>query len=115
MQLTKDLEANSDSRLRYTTAHEYANPTPESLQINQQSQTTFVRPLQVKDTGAQYSSPGDSSDSSTSDTDTDIEGTENITVAKRYLHRHSLSSEDLYTAPVQPSKCFRTSTLEPCE
>ena len=91
------LEANSESHLRYTTAHEYVNPDPESPQINQQTQTTFITSLQVKDTGAQYSSPGDSSDSDTSDTDTDIEGTENITVAKRYLQRHSLSSEDLYT------------------
>ena len=49
------------------------------------------------------------------DTDTDIEGTKNITVAKRYLYRHSLSSEDLYTAPACPSKHFRTSTPELCE
>ena len=115
VQVNRELKANSDSCLRYTTAQEYVNLTSESLQINQQTQTTFVRPLQVKDTGAQYSSPGDSSDSSTSDTDTDIEGTENITVAKCYLQRHSLSSEDLYTTPVRPSKCFRMSTPEPSE
>ena len=115
VQVNRELEANSDSHLRYTTAHEYVNPDPKSPQISQQTQTTFIRPLQVKDTGAQYSSPEDSSDSNTSDTDTDIEGTKNITVAKQYLHRHSLSSEDLYTDPVCPSKCFWTSTPEPCE
>ena len=69
----------------------------------------------VKDTGAQYSSSSDSSDSDSSDSDENIEGTENITVAKRYLNRHSLSSEDLYTAPIQPPKRFRTSTPEPYE
>ena len=115
VQVNRELEANSDSGLRYTTVHEYVNPDPESPQINQQTQTTFIKSLQVKDTGAQYSSPGDSSDSDTSDTDTDIEGTENITVAKQYLHRHLLSSEDLYTTPACPSKHFRTSTLEQCE
>ena len=71
--------------------------------------------MRVKDTGAQYSSPSDSSDSNSSDSDTDLEGTENITVAKQYLNRHSLSSEDLYTAPVYPNKHFRMSTPEPCE
>ena len=115
VQVNRELKTNSDSGLRYTTAHEYVNPDSESPQIHQQTQTTFTRPLQVKDTGAQYSSPGDSSDSNSSDSDTVIEGTKNITVAKRYLHRHLLSSEDLYTAPTHPTKCFRTSTPEPCE
>ena len=115
VQVNRELEVNSDSSLRYTTAHEYVNPDPESPQINQQTQTTFIKSLQVKDTGAQYSSPGDSSDSDTSETDTDIEGTENITVAKQYLHRHSLSSEDLYTTPACPSKHFWTSTPDQCE
>ena len=55
-----------------------------------------------KDTRAQYSSSSDDSDSENSDSDENIEGTENITVTKRYLNSHSLSSEDLYTAPVQP-------------
>ena len=71
--------------------------------------------MQVKDTGAQYSSPGDSSDSNSSYSDTDIEGTKNIMVAKQYLNRHSLSSEDLYTAPTHRTKCFQTSTPELCE
>ena len=73
---------NSENTLRYITAHEYISPDPESPHIHRQTQMTFIKPLQVKDTGAQYSSPGDSSDSSSSDSDTDIEGTENITVSK---------------------------------
>ena len=104
VQVNRELEVNSDSGLRYTTAHEYVNPDSESPQTHQQTQMTFTRLLQVKDTGAQYSSPGDSSDSNSSDSDTDIEGIENIMVAKHYLHRHSLSSEDLYTAPTRPNK-----------
>ena len=60
--------------------------------------------------GAQYSSPSDSSDSTNSDSDLDIEGTENITVAKRYMKQDSLSSKDLYTNPTLPNKCLRTST-----
>ena len=75
----------------------------------------IARTLQVKDTGAQYSSPSDSSDSDSSNSDLDIEGTENITVAKCYLHRHSASSEDLYTNPTPPNKRFRTSTPDPTE
>ena len=90
--------------MRYTTAHDSVNSNSESPQIDQQTQTVFTRPLQVKDTGAQYSSPGDGSESNSSDSDANIEGTENITVAKRYLNRHSLSSEDLYTAPAHPNK-----------
>ena len=104
VQVNREPEANSDSGWRYTTAHDHINPNSESPQIDQQTQTAFTRPLQVKDTGAQYSSPSDSSDSNSSDSDADIEGTKNITVAKWYLNRHSLSSEDLYTAPACPNK-----------
>ena len=85
------------------------------LKSDQQTQTEVIPTLHVKDTGAQYSSPSDSSDSSSSPSDSDIEGTENITVAKRYLHRHSVSSEDLYTNPMPPNKRFRTSTPDPTE
>ena len=70
--------------------------------------------MQVKDTGAQYSSPSDPDDSSSSEFDSDIEGTENITVTKHHINRHSASSEDLYTDPTPPHKRFRTSTPEPC-
>ena len=47
--------------------------------------------------------------------DSDIEGTENITVTRRHIHRRSASSEDLYTNPTPPHKRFRTSTPEPPE
>ena len=90
-------------------------PDPYYLKNDQQTQTEIQHTLQVKDTGAQYSSPSDSDDSSSSDFGSDIEGTENITVAKRYLHRHFASSEDLYTNPTLPHKRFRTSTPEPFE
>ena len=39
----------------------------------------------------------------------------NITVARQYIHRHSVSSEDLYTNPTLPNKRFRTSTPDPTE
>ena len=76
-------------------------------------QTEIKHILQVKDTGAQYSSPSNSDDSSSSDLESDIEGTENITVTRRDIHRRSASSEDLYTNPTPPHKRFRTSTPEP--
>ena len=66
------------------------------------------------DTGAQYSSLSESSNNSSSDSDSDIEGTENITVGKQYL-RQSLSSEYLYTAPTLLNKLFRTSPPEPTD
>ena len=80
---------------------------------DQQTQTEIQDILQVKDTGAQYSSPSDTDDSSSSEFDSDIEGTENISVTKRYINRRSASSEDLYTNPTPPHKRFRTSTPEP--
>ena len=81
---------------------------------DQQTQTDTQDTLQVKDTGAQYSSPSDFNESSSSDFDSDIEGTENITVTRGHIHRGSASSEDLYTNPTPPHKRFRTSTPEPC-
>ena len=91
-------------------------PDPYLLKNDQQTQTEITHILQVQDTGAQYSSPSDSDNgSSSSDSGSDIEGTENITVTKRYLHRHFASSEDLYTNPTPPHKRFRTSTPEPLE
>ena len=94
-QLNRDSDHLSNSNWRYTTAHERLYPNPYYLKNDQQTQVEIACTLHVKDTGAQYSSPSDSSDTGTSDSDSDIEGTENITVAKRYLHRHSVSSEDL--------------------
>ena len=109
----RDSDHFSTSNWRYTTANEPVYPNPYYLKNDQQTQTEIIHTLQVKDTGAQYSSPSDSDDSSSSDLDSDIEGTENITVARRYLHRRSASSEDLYTNPMLPHKRFRTSTPEP--
>ena len=114
-QLNRDSEQFSHSNWRYTTAHEQVYPDPYYLKNDQQTQTEIIHTLQVKDTGAQYSSPSDSDDSSSSDLDSDIEGTENITVTRRYIHRRSASSEDLYTNPTPPHKRFRTSTPEPPE
>ena len=82
---------------------------------DQQTQTEIQDVLQLKDTGAQYSSPSDTNESSSSDFDSDIEGTENITVTRRPINRRSASSEDLYTNPTPPHKRFRTSTPEPCK
>ena len=88
-------------------------PDPYGYKNDQQTQTETQGILQVKDTGAQYSSPSDTDDSSSSDFDSDIEGTENISVTKRYINRRSASSEDLYTNPTPPHKRFRTSMPEP--
>ena len=111
----RDFDNFSNSNWRYMTAHEQVWPDPYYLRNDQQTQTEATHTLHVKDTGAQYSSPSDDSDSSGSDFDSDIEGTENITVAKCYLHRHFVSSEDLYTNPKPPHKRFRTSTPDPTE
>ena len=70
--------------------------------------------MRVVDTGAQYSSPFDSSSSSSSsDSEEEVEGTENITVAKCYINRQYSSAEDLSTITTPPNKRFRTSTPEP--
>ena len=111
--LNRDSDHFSTSNWRYTTANEPVYPNPYYLKNDQQTQTEVIHTLQVKDTGAQYSSPPESDDSSSSDLDSDIEGTENITVARRYLHGRSASSEDLYTKSTPPHKRFRTSTPEP--
>ena len=114
-QLNRDLDHFSNSNWRYKTANEPVYPDPYFLKNDQQTQTEIIHTLQVKDTGAQYSSPSDSDDSSSSDLDSDIEGTENITVTRHDICRRSASSEDLYTNPTPPHKRFRTSTPEPPE
>ena len=114
-QLDRDFEHFSNSNWRYTTANEPVYPDPYMFKNDQQTQTEIIHTLQVQDTGAQYSSPSDSDDSSSSDFDSDIEGTENITVTRRYIHTRSASVEDLYTHPTLPHKRFRTSTPEPQE
>ena len=113
VQLNRDSDNFTNSNWRYITANEPVYPDPYFRKNDQQTQTEITHTLHVKDTGAQYSSPSDSDDSSSSDLDSDIEGTENITVAHHYLNRHSASSEDLYTNPTPPHKRFRTSTPEP--
>ena len=115
VQLNKEGEETVDRISRYYTACNYIHPTFELSRTNQETQTSQANVVSDKDTRAQYSSSSDDSDSENSDYDENIEGTENITVTKRYLNSHSLSSEDLYTAPVQPPKRFRTSTPEPYE
>ena len=112
-QLNRDFDQFSNSNWRYTTANEPVYPDPYLFKNDQQTQTDIIHTLQVKDTGAQYSSPSDSDDSSSSDLESDLEGTENITVTRRDIHRRSASSEDLYTNPTPPHKRFRTSTPEP--
>ena len=114
-QLNRDFDHFSNSNWRYTTANEPVYPDPYLFKNDQQTQTEIIHTLQVKDTDAQYSSPSDSDDSSSSDFDSDIEGTENITVTRCDIHRRSASSEELYTNPMPPHKRFRTSTPEPQE
>ena len=80
--MDKDFEHFSTSNWRYTTANEPVYPDPHMFKNDQQTQTEIIHTLQVQDTGAQYSSPSDSDDSSSSDFDSDIEGTENITVTR---------------------------------
>ena len=112
-QLNRDFDHFSNSNWRYMTANEPVYPDPYLFKNDQQTQTEIIHTLQVKNTGAQYSSPSNSDDSSSSDFDSDIEGTENITVTRHDIHRRSASSEDLYTNPTPPHKRFRISTPEP--
>ena len=98
----------------YFTAHEPSCRVNNSPRTDKQTQTDIPLQIQVRESGAQYSSPSDDSDSN-SVSDSDIEGTENITVAKRYVRSQSLTLEDKYTAPINPHKRFRTSTPEPRE
>ena len=113
--MNRDFDHFSNSNWRYTTANEPVYPDPYFFKNDQQTQTEKIHTLQVKDTGAQYSSPSDSEDSSSSDFDSEIEGMENITVTRHDIHRRSASLEDLYTNPMPPHKRFRTSTPEPPE
>ena len=112
VQLNKEGDETVDRSSRYYTAKHYIHSTVSYNQKNQETQTKFVSD---RDTRIHYTSSLEDSDSDTSECDENIEGTENITVTKRYLKSRSLSSEDLYTAPVQPYKRFCTSTPEPYE
>ena len=113
-QLHRDTDCLANSNWRYTGSNQPVYPDPYRYRNGQQTQTDIQDILQVKDTGAQYSSPSDTNESSSSDFDSDIEGTENITVTRRHINRRSASTEDLYTNPTPPHKRFRTSTPEPC-
>ena len=113
VQLNKEGDETIDRPSRYYTACNYIHPMVQLSHTNQETQTTQANVVSDRDTRAQHTLSSDDSDSESSDYDENIEGTENITVTKRYLHSRSLSSEDLYTAPVQPPKRFRTSTPEP--
>ena len=112
-QLYRDTDRLANSNWRYTSSTQPVYPDPYRYKNDQQTQTEIQDILQVKDTGAQYSSPSDTDDSSSSDFDSDIEGTENITVTRHHINRSSASSEDLYTNPTPSHKRFRTSTPEP--
>ena len=114
-QLNRDFDHFSNSNWRYTTAPEPVYPDPYLFRNNQQTQAEIIHTLQVKDTGAQYSSPSDSDDSSSSDFDSDIEGTENITFTRCHIYTCSASVEDLSTHLTPPHKRFMTSTPEPQE
>ena len=112
-QLHRDTDRLANSNWRYTGSIQPVYPDPYKYRNDQQMQTEIQNILQVKDTGAQYSSPSYTDESSSSEFDSDIEGTENITVTRRHINRHSASSEDLYTNPTLPHKRFRTSMPEP--
>ena len=111
--MNRDTDHLANSNWRYRTANQPVYPDPYLFKNDQQTQTEIKHILQVKDTGAQYSSPSDRDDISSSEFESDIEGTENITVTRHDIHRRSASSEDLYTNPTPPHKRFRTSTPEP--
>ena len=112
-QLHRDTDRLANSNWKYTGSTQPVYPDLYRYRNDQQTQTEIQDILQVKDTGGQYSSPSDLNESSSSDFDSDIEGTENITVTRRHINRRSASSEDLYTNPTPLHKRFRTSTPEP--
>ena len=112
-QLHRDTDRLANSNWKYTGSTQPVYPDLYRYRNDQQTQTEIQDILQVKDTGAQYSSPSDTNESSSFDFDSDSEGTENITITRRHINRHSASSEDLYTNPTPPHKRFRTSTPEP--
>ena len=113
-QLHRDTDRLANTNWRNSSFIKPVYPDQNRYRNDQQTQTDIQDILQVKDTGAQYSSPSDTNESSSSDFDSDIEGTENITVTRRPINRRSASSEDLYTNPTLPHKRFRTSTPDPC-
>ena len=113
-QLHRDTDRLANNKWRNISFTKLVYPDQYRYRNDQQTQTDIQDILHVKDTGAQYSSPSDTNESSSSDFDSDIEGTENITVTRCPINRRSASSEDLYTNPTPPHKRFRISTPDPC-
>ena len=113
-QLHRDTDRLANTNWRNSSNTKPVYPDQYRYRNDQQTQTDIQDILQVKDTSAQYSSPSDTNESNSSEFDSDIEGTENITVTRRPINRRSASSEDLYTNPTPPHKRFRTSTPDPC-
>ena len=98
----------TDSNGQYTTALDYLPPLPPYPKTNQLTQTDPVRVLRLVHTvhtGAQCNLPPDdsggssSSSTSSSDSEEDFEGTENITVAKRYHGRETFPQERSLHSP----------------
>ena len=98
-QLHRETDRLANSKWKNISFTTPVYPDQYRYRNDQQTQTDIQDVLQVKDTGAQYSSPSDTNESSSSDFDSDIEGTENITVTRRPINRRSASTEDLYSNP----------------
>ena len=117
--IDREFEDLTNSNWQYNTALDHIPPIPSFPKADQTTQTDPIKVLHLVHTGAQCNLPpddsGGSGDSSTSSSESDdeIEGTENITVAKRYHNKEFSSEEDIYTAQTPPHKRFRTSTPDP--
>ena len=102
--IDREFEDLTNSNWQYKTALDHIPPIPPYPKTDQITQTDPIKVLRLVHTGAQCNLPpddsGGSGDSSTSSSESDdeIEGTENITVAKRYHNKESSSEEDIYTA-----------------
>ena len=76
-QLHRDTDRLANSNWRYTGSTQPVYRDPYRYRNDQQTQTEIQDILQVKDIGAQYRSPSHTDESSSSEFDSDIEGTEN--------------------------------------
>ena len=74
-QLHRDTDRSANSKWKDISFTTTVYPDQYRYRNDQQTQTDIQDILQVKDTGAQYSSPSDTNESSSSDFDSDIEGT----------------------------------------
>ena len=99
----REFEDLTNSNWQYTTARDFIPPLPLYPKTDQIIQTDPVRVLRLvhtAHTAAQCNLPpddsgGSSSSTSSSDSEGEFEGTENITVAKRYHNRELSSEEDI--------------------